>query len=143
MAETDRDGTRVIALVAEPVSADALRSALGDQEARKAEVLVVAPALISRTRWVFADPDPAIEHAEEVQEETTERLAEEGVDAAGNTGESDPLLALQDALATWPADRVVIFDHPDNQANWLEKGLADEARRRFDVPVDEILVGAR
>jgi hypothetical protein len=140
MSENREGGTRVLALVSEPVSADALRSALGDEEAANAEVLVVAPALISRTRWIFADPDPAIERAEEVQEETTERLVEDGVDAAGNTGESDPLLALQDALATWPADRIVVFDHPDSQANWLEEGLAQKAQERFDVPVDEIVV---
>lgn len=134
--------TRVLAMVSEPVSGDALRSAIGDEAAQDAEVLVVAPALVSRTRWVFADPDPAIERAEDVQEETTERLAEEGIDAAGNTGESDPLLALQDALETWPADRVVFFVHPDDKANWLEKDLVSKAREQHDLPIDQILVEA-
>ena len=130
---------KILALVSEPISADALRSAVGD-EASDAEVLVVAPALNSRKRFFLADPDPAIERAEEVQQETVERLDEEGIDAAGGTGEEDPLLALQDALATFPADEVVLFTHPGSKQNWLEEGLVDEAVSRFDVPVRHLVV---
>lgn len=130
---------RILALTAEPVSGEALRSALGG-DAGDAEVLVVAPALQSKRRFLLADPDPAIERAEEVQEETVERLDEEGIDAAGDTGESDPLLALQDALATFEADEIVLFTHPEGKANWAEEGLADEAKERFDVPVRQLVV---
>jgi hypothetical protein len=84
-------------------------------------VLVVAPALNSRTRFWISDPDPAIERAEEVQEETVERMDEEGIDAAGDTGESDPLLAVEDALATFPADEIVLFTHAGGARNWLEE----------------------
>jgi hypothetical protein len=43
-------------------------------------------------------------------------------DAAGDTGESEPAVALQDALATFPADRIVVISHP--------KGTATTARTR-------------
>src|SRR3712207_9257679 len=99
--------TKILAVVSEAVSGDALKSALGEDVMQDAEVLVVAPALISKRRWFLADPDPAIERADRVQEETVERLGEEGIDAAGDTGESDVLLAIQDALATFEADEVV------------------------------------
>src|SRR4051794_33100805 len=131
---------RILALVSEPVSADALKSAVGPEHAANAEVLVVAPALNSRKRFFLADPDPAIERAEDVQQETVERLDEEGIDAAGDTGEEDPLLALQDSLATFPADEVVLFTHAGGKANWLEEGLVEEAQRRVDVPVRHIVV---
>ena len=130
---------KILALVSEPISADALRSAAGD-DADDAEVLVVAPALSSRKRFFLADPDPAIERAEEVQKETVERLDEEGIDAAGGTGESDPMLALQDALATFEADEVVLFTHSSGKLNWLEEGLVEEAKGRFDVPVRHLVV---
>jgi hypothetical protein len=78
---------KILALVAEPISADALRSAVGEQEANDAEVLVVAPALNTKRRFFLADPDPAIERAERVEEESVERLDEAGIDAAGDTGE--------------------------------------------------------
>jgi GABA permease len=68
-------------------------------------------------------------------------MDEEGVDAAGDTGESDPLLALQDALQTFPADEIVLFTHAGGETNWLEEGLVEEARERFDCPVEHLVVG--
>ena len=131
---------KILALVAEPISADALRSAVGADTADDAEVLVVAPALNSKTRFFLADPDPAIDRAQDVQEETVERLDEGGIDAAGGTGEEDPLLALQDALATYDADEIVLFTHSGDKSNWLEEGLVEQAKERFSVPVRHMVV---
>jgi len=131
---------RVLALVTEAVSAEALRAALGKERAEHAEVLVVAPALTGKVRFWTSDSDEAIERAEDVQEETVERLDEEGIDAAGDTGESDPLLALQDALQTYPADEIVLFTHAGGRRNWLEEGVVEEARQRFDTPVHHLVV---
>jgi GABA permease len=131
---------QILALVAEPISADALKSAVGDAAAESAEVMVVAPALNSRMRFLVDDPDEAIERAERVQEESVERLSDEGVDAAGDTGESDPLLALQDTLATYDADEIVLFTHSGGQRNWLEEGLVDLAKERFDAPVKHVVI---
>jgi hypothetical protein len=131
---------KILALVAEAVDADALRSALGNGDLEGAEVLVVAPALTSRRRFILADPDAAIERADAVQEETVERLDEAGIDAAGDTGESDPLLAIQDALATFDADEIVLFTHTGGKRNFLEEGLVDEATERFEPPVRHLVV---
>jgi GABA permease len=133
---------RILALVSEPVSGEALKRAVGSETAEQAEVLVVAPALNTRTRFLFSDTDPAIERAQEVEQETVERMSEENIDAAGDTGESDPLLALQDALQTFDADEIVLFTHPEGRSNWLEEGVVDEARERFDQPVQHIVVEA-
>ena len=131
---------KILALVSEAVSADALRSAVGD-DANDAEVLVVAPALNTKTRFLLADPDPAINRAEQVEEETVERLNEEGIDAVGQTGEEDPLLALQDSLATFPADEIVLFTHASGDKNWLEDGLVDQAKERFTgTPVRHLVI---
>ena len=133
-------GKKILAIVSEPVSAEALRSAIGEQDAEDAEVLVVAPALQSKRRFLLADPDPAIERAEQVQQETVERLDEEGVDAAGDTGESDPLLAIQDALQTFEADEIVLFTHSSGSQNWLEDGLVEDAKERFEPPVRHLVI---
>lgn len=127
-------GKKILALVSEPVSAEALRSVLGDG-ANDAEVMVVAPALDSRARFWTSDSDAAIVRAEEVQQETVERLAEGDVDAVGDTGESDPLLALHDALATFPADEVAIFTRPEGDQNWAEGDLLERAREQLSIPV--------
>jgi hypothetical protein len=133
---------KILALVSEPVSGEILKSAVGSEEAEEAEVLVVAPALNdSRIRFWASDPDGSIEHAAEVAEESVERMNEEGVDAAGGTGESDPLLALQDALATFQADEIVLCTHVGGERNWLEEGVVDEVRARFDRPVRHVEIG--
>jgi hypothetical protein len=127
-------GKKILALVSEPVSTDALRSALGEGT-EDAEVMVVAPALDSRTRFWTSDSDEAIARAENVQKETVERLAADDVAAVGDTGESDPLLALQDALATFPADEVVIFTRSEEDQNWAEGDLVEQAQNQFSVPI--------
>lgn len=131
---------KIIALVTEPISGDVLRSAVGRETAEEAEVLVVAPALNSKMKFLISDPDEAIARAEAVQEETVERLDEEGIDAAGDTGEADPLLALQDALTTYDADEIVLCVHGENGRNWQEEGVVQEARERFGKPVKQLVV---
>ncbi len=121
---------KIIALAAEPIAPDLLRSAVG-QAVDEAEVLVVAPALNSKLRFWVSDPDPAIRRAEDVAKESVDRLEEEDVQALGETGDSDPLQALQDALATFDAETIVICTHPDDELNWLEEGLIEQARERF------------
>jgi hypothetical protein len=132
---------KVLVVVSEAIDAQALRAALG-AEVADAEVLVVSPALErSGLRFWMSDGDDAIARAEGVQEETVERLSEEGIDAAGDTGESDPMAAIEDALQTFPAERIVIFSHPGEERRYREDEL-DEAGRRFGVPVVGGTIGA-
>lgn len=130
---------KLLVVTPEPVDAAMVRKTLGE-DIGDAEVLVVSPATNqSKLAFWVSDPDEAIAEAEAAQEETVERLEEEGVDAAGDTGESEPALAIQDALATFAADRIVIFSHPDRDYR-EDAGLAD-AEARFGVPVTHALIG--
>jgi nucleotide-binding universal stress UspA family protein len=131
---------KLLVVTPEPVDAALLRSTLGE-EVRGAEVLVVSPAS-NRSKMAFwvSDSDEAIEEAETAQVDTVERLEEEGVDAAGRTGESEPAQAIDDALATFAADRIVIFSHPEGDRDYREdEGLAD-AESRWNVPVTHALI---
>lgn len=127
---------RILVLVSEPISGEVIKSAVGKDVAENAEVLVIAPALNSRLRFWVSDPDAAIERAEEVAQESVERMDEEGIDAAGGTGESDPLQAIEDSLVTFHADEIVLCTHRGGRRNWLEDGVVVDARERFiDRPV--------
>jgi hypothetical protein len=86
-----------------------------------------------------AKREEAIAGSDAAQEETVERLEEEGIDAAGDTGESEPAVAIEDALATFAADRILIFSHPDLDYR-EDAGLAD-AEARFGVPVTHAQIG--
>lgn len=126
----------LLLLAPDPVDPSTVRGIVGD-EFDDARVLVVSPALNeSPVAFWMSDADEAIEDARDAGAETVSELWDEGVPAQGTVGESEPLLALQDALATFPADRIVIFvrDDADDQ-RYREDDVCGEAQRRFDVPV--------
>jgi hypothetical protein len=133
---------KLLVLTSEPISAQQLRDAVPDEiDAREAEVLVVAPALQqSPLKFWFSDADDAIARAEQVRRETVERLGSEGVGASGDTGESDPLDAIEDALQTFPADRIVVFTHSGDEQRYREDVDEAEIRERFGLPVDRALL---
>jgi hypothetical protein len=122
---------KLLVVTPEPIDANLLRETLGE-DVRGAEVLVISPATNqSKVAFWVSDADEAIHEAEVAQEETVERLEEQGVDAAGDTGESEPAVAIQDALATFPADRIVVFSHPD--LDYREDAGLEDAD--FGIPV--------
>jgi hypothetical protein len=126
---------KLLVLTPEPIDATALRSAAGD-EAAEAEVLVVTPAThTSPLRFWMSDADDAIAAAQSAADESAAVLEEDGVDAVAVAGESEPALALQDAMATFPADRIVVFTHAEGDRDYREdQGLRD-AESKFGVPV--------
>jgi hypothetical protein len=133
---------KLLVLTSEPISAQQLREALGDDiEPEKAEVMVVAPALQENPiKFWFSDVDEAIERAEDVRRETVERLGQSGVSASGDTGESDPFAAIYDALASFNADRIVLFKRPGEDQRYREDVDPEKVRERFGLPVDEATV---
>ena len=130
---------KLLVLATDPVSADDVRSALPDADLARAEVLVVSPAVNeSAVAFWVSDADEAIADAESTAEQTAASLRERGAQARATTGESDPLVALEDALATYRADRVLVFAREDEGARYREDDVLGEARRRFGVPVTEV-----
>jgi broad specificity polyphosphatase/5'/3'-nucleotidase SurE len=128
---------KVLVIASEPISADRLRAAL-DATTDDAEILVVAPALHrSALRFWLSDADEAIRRAELVQRETVEGLDDAGVDAHGVTGESDPVKAVEDVLATFPAERIVLFTRPVSEQRYDEGIDADALQQRFGLPVQQ------
>jgi hypothetical protein len=132
---------KLLILTSEPITADHLQRLVpGELDASDTEVMVVAPALQeSPIKFWFSDADEAIQRASRVSSETVEKLDAAGVSASGDTGESDPLQAIEDALATFPADRIVVFAADDGQ-HYREDVDVDLARERFGVPVERATI---
>jgi hypothetical protein len=105
-----------------------------------ARVLVVTPALNSPLRHLASDEDAARAAARERLDRSLATLRENGVEASGQVGDGDPLQAIEDALRTFGADEVVISTHPEGRSNWLERGVVENARRRFAVPIHHVVV---
>ena len=121
------------------VDAAAVRAALPDDDLEGARVLVVSPAVNQSALafWV-SDADEAIAEAEDAASQTVRALQERGAQAHGTAGEAEPITALQDALATFPADRIVVFGEDEGEA----QELARQASERFDVDVTTGRLGA-
>jgi len=117
---------------------------LAEEVARRAsaaptDVLVVAPALNSRLRHWVSDVDEALARAHEHLHLAITALRQRGVVARGEIGEADPLLAIEDALASFPADEIVIATLPPGRSNWIERGLVEKATARFGIPITHLV----
>ena len=103
-------------------------------DVQDAEILVVVPALNSRLRRWLSDEDEARRRAEERAATFVDRLEQSGVHAEGRVGDADPLLAIADALPTFPADEIVIAARSELCGGLADK-LVSRARNRFAVPI--------
>ncbi len=133
---------KILVLTPEPVSGAQLRDALpGDADPSELEVMLVAPALhASALRFWISDADEAIERADAVGRESVRQLGEDGVAASSDTGEGDLAVAVQDALRTFAAERIVVFSHPSGDRLHGEDVDTSELRERFGLPVDRAVI---
>ena len=60
-----------------------------------------------------------------------------GIDAAGRVGAHDPIQATDETLREFPADEIVFVLGEKRGGQWRERGVVDEARSRYPVPVHE------
>jgi GABA permease len=67
--------------------------------------------------------------------EAVTRLRETGLKIEGMVGDADPMRAVADGLANFPADEIVLSTLPPRQSRWLKVDLPTEMRRRFNLPV--------
>jgi hypothetical protein len=115
---------------------DVLRAHVGDAESIKVVVPVVRQGALD---WLASD-QKAFDHAERVAERTAEQLPGETVDAAA--GEADVGLAIRDALATFPADEVVVAVRPHEQEGLVESTATETAPKHSieGIPVRYVVI---
>ena len=106
----------------------------------KTEVLVVVPALNTKLKHWVSDEDGARAAAAERLEASLEAMRASGLKAEGEVGDGDPLQAIEDALRTFAPDEIVISTHPAGRSHWLERGVVEGARERYDIPVVHVVV---
>ena len=132
---------RILVIANETVGGHTLRSTILEKSLDvREEVLVVTPALNSPIRHWVSDEDRARAAAQERLDRSLAQLAEAGVQARGEVGDGDPLQAIEDALRTFGADEIIISTHPEGRSNWLERGIVENARERFPVPITHVVV---
>ena len=133
---------RVLVVANETVGGKELLSAISERALQLGRVrfVVVCPALNTRLKTWTSDEDAARAAAQKRLDATIARLASVGIEARGEVGDADPLVAIEDGVRTFHPDEVVISTHPEGRSNWLERGVVTAARERFDVPVTHVVV---
>jgi GABA permease len=133
---------RILVVANETVGGAALLDEIRDRcRNRDCSILVVTPALVaSRASHWASDVDEAMELARQRMELSLIALGELGLKAKGEIGDSDPNVAIEDALRVFPADEIVISTHPPERSRWLERGVVERARKQIDLPISHVVV---
>jgi hypothetical protein len=129
---------RVLIVSTVELGGPAIESLVGDDAVT---MVVVPPVRQSRLQWLANDED----RAREVAQRASERLAAEtpGMTVAAEAGDSDPALAIEDALRKFDANEIVVVARPEEEATWLEGRVAGNGAAEIDgVPVRRASVAA-
>ncbi|HWM62649.1 MAG TPA: hypothetical protein VNP96_01515, partial [Solirubrobacterales bacterium] len=135
-------GRRVLVVADEAVVGPELRdklvAELGD---RPGPVFVVAPALVgSGLKYTLGDVDDAIGPAGDRLRQTLDELRKAGIEANGEVGDSDPMVAISDEIHKFHPDRVLVVAHREEDSDFAERGLLEQIERDLDLPVTELVV---
>jgi len=133
---------RLLVVANETVGGEALLEEIRDRcRNRDCEILVMTPALVgSRASHWASDVDEAIVLARQRMELSLIAIEELGLKAKGEIGDSDPNVAIEDALRVFPADEIVVSTHPPHRSRWLEHGVVDRARAEIELPITHVVV---
>jgi len=91
------------------------------------KVKVVVPAVRQSVADWLANDQSAYSQAEEIAEEAARQLPAE--DASAAVGEADVELAVRDALATFPADEIIVAVRPEDQVGRIEAAATGSVPR--------------
>jgi hypothetical protein len=119
------DDKVLVLVVGDDPDLDPLARALDGAD--KANVRLVAPAHVGPLEWYGSDEDAARDAAHERAAEGLRAVGREGEGEARSSG-PDPVLAVEDALSDFPADRILVAGPAD--------AALGVALRRFGRPVD-------
>lgn len=107
---------------------------------RVADVLVIVPVLASALHFLTEDEEAERDEARVRLADLLLGLKRLGIEARGTVGADDPVQAIGDALATFPANEIVIAAPPQRSRHWLEQDLERTARDVFGIHVSTLAI---
>ena len=136
------DERRVLVVANETVAGEELMSAISTLAlTQTTSFLVVCPALNSRLKTWTSDEDPARAAAQKRLDATLARLAVGRNRRARRGRRRRPARRRRGRGADVPPGRDRRSRRiPAGRSNWLERGVVDSVRARFDVPVTHVVV---
>ena len=126
----------LVVTTVEDTDGDVLSSHVGAADTVKVVVPVVRQGVLD---WL-ANDERAFGEAEAIAQRTADQLPADATEATA--GEPNVELAIRDALATFPADEIVVAVRPAQQEGPIEAAATDSAPRRSidGVPVRFVVI---
>ena len=108
------------------------------------EVRVLVPTRTGRLAWLTSDIDPAKREASALVSEILADMQRKGIEhpPTGHVGDENQLQGIEDALANFGADAIVVVGHVPGQDNWHERHVIERAREHLGLPVYSVPISA-
>jgi hypothetical protein len=139
-APSPPDEHRILVVANETVGGPELLEAVREAAKPRSRVFVISPALNTPIRHWASDEDDARVKAQERLDASLTSMRASGLTADGGVGDGDPIQAIEDALRTFRPDELIVSTHPEGRSHWLERGVVERARERFDIPLTHVVV---
>jgi len=140
------DERRILLVANDTLSEEALVGEVRNlASGHKARVFILVPAIISAGSRLTGDIDQALDQARARLAQVLERIPGD-VQATGKISDADPLEAIEDAVATFAPDQIIIATRSEQTGGGLETGggldprLPSLAQGRFALPVSRLAV---
>ena len=146
VVEPSSPAARVLVLANETVEGRELLEELRSiDRAGHAEYFVCVPANPIDTGTAMYEGavymwDATVQAAQDRLDRTLAVLRGEKLDARGTLGSFKPLKALDDAVAEFNPDRLVICTMPEERSAWMRFDIVDRAREAYRLPVTHVVV---
>jgi hypothetical protein len=119
----------------ETLAGESLAQAINDRLADgpiRARVVVPLTSVGGRLTW---DEAESMTVALGRLDETLERLRALGIEADGEVGDRDPILAVKDAMRSRDIDEIILSTLPTGVSRWLGADVPGRLRDAVTVPV--------
>lgn len=132
--------TRLLVVADEHCGSPGLWKAIDSRLAGAVAVHLVVPVRVSHLHYLTNDESGESREASDRVRLAAGLFSQPGVSVTGGVGSDDPLESITDALAVFPATRVLLATSTDQDSYWLEKGLLAKARRLTPLEVSHVVV---
>jgi nucleotide-binding universal stress UspA family protein len=103
-------------------------------------VYVLTPSLPGRLAWLTDDVDRFEHYADDRLDVVLSQVHAIGADAGGAGGHGSVITVIEDAVADFDPDHLLIALHVSTHANWQEHRLVEHVEDRFRLPISTFAV---
>jgi len=131
---------QILLVVTPSVSDEQLEREVAKSRLADADVQLVVPSIAKSAFSYWFSDDAALTKARAAAETMLKRISTKTGSLEAGAGDCDPALAVQDAIAKFHPDRIIVVhrqDHPGYRENRLD---ADRLEKRINRAVEEHLV---